>query len=286
MQRMKQLIKDKLFKYYELNKLNIQIASNLSRAATAAACRNIDPHNPVTWEFSGFSQNGEDGILDYLISKLNKSNKYFIEIGASNGIENNTSYLAHVKKFSGLMIEGSTNAYKKLLKTKTWLVTASNLFVKQENIEQLQELILYNDPDVLSLDIDGNDYYILKLLLENGIKPKIIVVEYNSAFGPHHALTIQYQESFNMENTKFPYLYYGVSIGAWKKLLESFGYQFLTVESNGVNAFFVNPTYFSDEFLSNIKSLDFQENSHQRRLFKTTWEKQFEQIRQEAFLEV
>lgn len=76
-----------------------EIEIGLSRGAVGSSTRNLNPSLPATWEFSAFSQNGEDGILDFLTSKILDPNKYFIEIGTSNGLANNTAYLAFVKKF-------------------------------------------------------------------------------------------------------------------------------------------------------------------------------------------
>src|SRR5882672_476960 len=72
--------------------LRVNIA--LSRAAATSAQRTIDPTNPISWEFCGFSQNQEDGIIDYLCRHLKRSNRYFVEIGSHSGIENNTMWLA------------------------------------------------------------------------------------------------------------------------------------------------------------------------------------------------
>lgn len=58
------------------------------------------------------------------------------------------------------------------------------MFVTQDNIQQVKNISLYNDPDVFSLDIDSTDYYIAKAVMAMGFRPKIFVVEYNSAFGP------------------------------------------------------------------------------------------------------
>ena len=65
----------------------------LSKGGAMMHARNIDLTQPATWEFSGFSQNGEDGILDVLRKNLLESNRYFIEIGAADGIENNSAWL-------------------------------------------------------------------------------------------------------------------------------------------------------------------------------------------------
>lgn len=265
---------------------NLLLNNAIARCAVAAATRRIDPLVPETWEFSGFSQNGEDGITDYLLASLKNRNKYFIEIGAGNGLENNTGYLAHIKKYSGLQVEGDPYAYKEALTIKPWLIEIINSFVNTENVLQIADKFLYNDPDFFSIDIDGMDYHILRQLMEHGFRPKIIVVEYNSAFGPEKSLTLPYQKDFSMFKSAYPYLYYGVSLTGWQKLLAGFGYNFLTVETNGVNGFFIRTNEFIDGLFNNVKSIRFKENKHQLRLFGKTWETQFELIKKLPFVEI
>jgi hypothetical protein len=264
----------------------IQINNGLSRAAATAGLRMINETNPISWEFSGFSQNGEDGIIDFLISKLKKTNRYFIEIGASTGIENNTAWLMHAKKYSGLMIDGNSYAIEIAKNNSTPFVDSISLFVNAENINTLKKYAVYDDPDFFSLDIDGNDYYIAKLILESGFRPKIFAVEFNSAYGPTQSITIEYADDFNINKAHSSYLYYGVSITGWKKLFENFGYKFITTDSNGVNAFFVDPLQFENKFLDQLKGLPFTENAYQKRKFKYNWEEQFELIKNMKFFEI
>ncbi|HET6224884.1 MAG TPA: hypothetical protein VFF27_01305 [Bacteroidia bacterium] len=262
------------------------LTSGFSRAAATMQCRVIDESNPISWEFSAFSQSGEDGITEYLISKLKNSNRYFIEIGAANGIENNSAWLAHAKKFSGLMIDGNSYAIEIAKKFATPFIEAVHLFVNADNINELKRLAVYKDPDFFSLDLDGNDYYMIKLLLESGFKPKVLAVEYNSAYGPIQSKTIQYDAGFNLVKAHPSCLYYGVSITGWKTLLEKYGYHFITVDSNGVNAFFVDASQFENSFINGIKGLSFVENAYQMRKFKLTWEQQFEIIKSMNFFEI
>ena len=246
----------------------------------------IDITKPTTWEFSVFSQNCEDGITNFLINNLKTSNKYFVEIGASNGIENNTSYLAMVKKFSGIMIDGDkvASSFSKHFMNRFCMgVECLNLFVENETIEYLKNRMLYTNPDVFSLDVDGNDYYLAKTILDSGIKPKIFIVEYNSCYGPSDKISIKYQRDFNVFSAHATHLYYGVSIGAWKKMFSSYGYDFLTVDSNGVNAFFIDKNNFEINFIENIKGEDFKENFYQLKKFKTDWVGQFELIKDQHF---
>ncbi len=265
--------------------LNTLLNQAIARSAVGAS-RKIHPLEPFSWEFSGFSQNGEDGIIDYLISNLNAPNKYFIEIGTGNGLENNTSYLAHIKKYAGLQVEGNAAQYEDALITKTWLTDLLCCFVNETSIDAILEKVVYTSPDVLSLDIDGMDYYIMKLLMEKGLRPGIIVVEYNSAFGEERSITIPYSPHFNMFETGHPYLYYGVSIAGWKTLLSPYGYDFLTVETNGVNAFFILKQQFKSGFATGIHSLAFAENKHQLNLFRGNHEEQFKRIDSLPFFEI
>ena len=84
----------------------------LSRGTATSALRQIDSTSPNSWEFSGFSQNGEDGIIDFLTRKVLRPNRYFIEIVSGDGTENNTSWLAIARRYSGLMIEGNRKLSK------------------------------------------------------------------------------------------------------------------------------------------------------------------------------
>jgi hypothetical protein len=278
---------NKLTFYPKLLLLYYKFLVQISKSSQSSFSK-FDEYDPISWEFSGFSQNCEDGIIGYLISRLKNSNKYFVEIGSSNGIENNTTYLAVVKKFSGIMIDGDKAASKlcsHLIKRFCIGVECLNLFVESDTIELLRKRMLYMNPDVFSLDIDGNDYYLARTILEAGIGPKIFVVEYNSTFGPEKELTIKYQNGFNVFEAHSSYLYYGVSISAWVKLFDDFGYKFITVDSNGVNAFFVNPLYFDENFLKNCKGLKFKENFYQLMKFKKSWEEQFDIISNQDFNE-
>lgn len=253
----------------------------LSRAATTSFLRQLNEAHPSSWEFSGFSQNGEDGIIDFLLQKLIRQNRYFVEIGSADGLENNTAWLAIGKKYSGLMIEGCSKLVSRLKRTMSAYnigVEALPFFVTQENCATLLDKMLHPDPDLFSLDIDGNDYYILQALLAKGFKPKIIVVEYNSAFGPDKAITIPYQPDFQYLKMHPSGLYYGVSLQAWHKLLKEYNYQFVTVDSNGVNAFFISPNHYKASFLQDLQPLSFAENFYQFQKYKKPWQEQFRLI--------
>ncbi|RJX30702.1 MAG: hypothetical protein C4516_08020 [Oxalobacter sp.] len=258
-----------------------RITIGLTKGVAAMATRTVDLRDPGSWEFSGFSQNGEDGILQVLRSQLKRQNKYFIEIGAADGIDNNSAWLTIVEKYAGLMIEGDPA----LVERATRMVghyslglEIRNMFVDKNSAPGIKSLSLYADPDVFSLDIDGNDYYVADALIKSGFRPKIFVVEFNSAFGPLEARTIKYSPTFRYTAAHPSELYYGVSITGWRNFFDSAGYRFVTVDRKGVNAFFAAPEYFDPGFLNSIVALEFAENELQMRKFRVTHAEQFKQI--------
>jgi len=275
----------RIVNYIQTSRTLARVNMALSRAQSGNY-RKLCAKTPNSWEFCGFSQNGEDGIIDYLCLQLTHPNRYFVEIGAADGLENNTAWLAIARKYSGLMIEGCPQLAaraKKSIPTYNLGVKVLNCFVDKNNIQTVLKECLYQDPDLFSLDIDGVDYYILEALLKGGFHPKIIVVEYNAAFGPFDAITVPYQERFDYNQADPSGLYYGVSVTAWRKLLEKRGYQFVTVDSNGVNAFFIDPTCFDSEYINQLKSKTFAENFYQYQKFKGDWTKQFAHIATKPF---
>lgn len=261
----------------------------LSKGGAKKGAREIDLVNPLTWEFSGFSQNGEDGIIDVLLSQLVNKNYYFIEIGSADGVQNNSSWLVLVEQYNGLMIEGSSrlaDRAKRLIINHSIGVECLNMYVNSENIQELKSKALHINPDVFSLDIDGVDYYVAKAIMDAGFRPKIFVVEYNSVYGPDRSMTIPYRHDFVFSNAHSTQLYYGVSISAWRKLFTNHGYKFIAVDRQGVNAFFVDPTCFNSEFLSKLKSPEFIENAYQLKKFKGAHEKQFKLVADQQYVTI
>jgi len=265
-----------------------RIAIALSKGAAMMHARRIDPTQPGTWEFSGFSQNGEDGILDVLRGRLVHSNRYCIEIGASDGLENNTAWLLVAEQYAGLMIEGDPEKAAQSRRLMSFSIGAEchEMFVTRESVPALRGLAWHHDPDVLSLDIDGMDYHVAEALLDGGFRPRIFVVEYNSVYGPERSLTVAYEPDFAISRAHPTQLYYGVSIAGWRRFFDRRGYRFLTVNRHGVNAFFVDQARFDAGFLAGVQGLPFAENLFQYRKFHRSSEEQFALIANKSFVSI
>lgn len=262
----------------------------LSKGATMMGARKLDLAHPETWEFSGFSQNGEDGILEVLRGQLTTSNRYFIEIGSADGMQNNSSWLVVAEQYDGLTIDGNAELVKRAQRSIQGYsigVECLNMFVNPGSIPQLRMLSRHLDPDVFSLDIDGVDYHVARAILGGGFRPKIFVVEYNSVYGPQRSMTIPYQDNFVFTKAHPTHLYYGVSVSAWRKFFEGHGYRFVTVDRKGVNAFFVDPACFAPNFLDRVNGCQFAENVYQRQKFKgALFQEQFSLIADQKFHDV
>jgi hypothetical protein len=266
-----------------------RIAISIAKGTAARGMRRVDLAQPASWEFSGFSQNGEDGIIEVLLSQLLRPDRKLLEIGAADGVQNNSSWLLVTQQYHGLMVEGSAALSAKAHRLLAGCGIGAefvNEFVTRDNAAALLERSPSRAPDLFSLDIDGNDYHVARALLDAGLRPKIAILEYNSVFGPERSVTIPYQPAFNFGAAHPTRLYYGVALKAWQKLFVERGYRFVTVDRNGVNAVFADPTQFAAGFLDAVQPLAWAENAYQVRASGCSGEAQYDLIRAMPTVEV
>lgn len=186
---------------------------------------NLFERNIPLVERKEYAQNKEDGIIHAIFTMIGTTNKYFVEFGVEDGIECNTRYLSKHKGWSGLLMDGSN---------ENKAINLQKEFITAENIEALFEK--HNVPkefDLLSIDIDGNDYWIWKVITH--YSPRVVIMEYNACIPYSPAVTVPYKEDFVWDKTD----YYGASLSALVKLGAQKGYTLIATDSRGVNAFFV-----------------------------------------------
>lgn len=192
-------------------------------------------------EFKVFSQWGEDGIIQYLTSRVPIQNNIFVEFGVEDYTESNTRMLLMNDNWEGLVIDGGKENINYIKNDEIYWkygLTAVCQFINRENIcDIISSAGFKGDIGLLSIDIDGNDYWIWEAI--NVIDPRIVVCEYNSVFGPDHAITIPYDANFQRTNAHYSNLYFGASLSALCILAEKKGYDFCGSNSAGTNAFFV-----------------------------------------------
>jgi hypothetical protein len=193
-------------------------------------------------EFQVFSQFGEDGIIEWLVAKLGLENKTFVEFGVENYLEANTRFLLLNRNWTGLVLDGSAPNIDYIRSTSTYWrndIQADAAFITAENIKELLTRNGFFGPlGILSIDLDGNDYWIFKEL--GDLRPDLLILECNPVFGDRHAVSVAYDQGFERFKAHPSGLLFGASIAALRELAESRGYEFLGTCRNGLNAFFVH----------------------------------------------
>jgi hypothetical protein len=212
-----------------------------SRQLAAEGVYDADADRWDDAEFRAYTQSGEDGLYEYLIRRTPIASETFMEVGVEDYREANTRFLLLNRHWEGHVVDGSEEQVAAI--RRQWIhfyerLTVHHGFVTAETIEGL--LAAANLPEefgLLSIDIDGNDYWVWKAV-EN-YRPTLVSIEYNWRFGPDRAVTIPYDASFVRPQAHSSMLYFGCSLAALVRLGEAKGYAFVGCNANGVNAFFV-----------------------------------------------
>ncbi|MGD1808548.1 hypothetical protein ACP6PL_24360 [Dapis sp. BLCC M126] len=193
------------------------------------------------YEYSLFSQNGEDGIIRYLFSEIGFGSKLFLEFGF--GVTQSNSLRLILKEgFGGVFIDGnelSVKYFKQVAKLfGITNVVAISKFLNLNNLETtITQSGLPEEIDLLSIDVDGNDYWFWEAI--KFLSPRIVIIEYNASLGQELSLSTLYDPNFNRHEKHSSGFYCGASIKAFEILGKEKGYSLIGCDSNGVNAFFV-----------------------------------------------
>lgn len=197
----------------------------------------ISDQQPLTgFELRVTSQNGEDGVLIELLRRAGDGGRWFAEIGAGAGDQSNCVVLADVLGWSGLLLDGDPARAARLrakyagipaIRTRCALAEPANVD------ELLAESKLPRELDVLSIDVDGADYWIWRAM--RAFTPRILIIEYNASLGAEERLVQPENRPDTFDRTS----YGGASIAALCELGEARGYRLVHTELTGNNAFFV-----------------------------------------------
>ena len=183
-----------------------------------------------------FSQGGEDGIIRALALRIGTTNRYFVEFGVSDGSECNSAALALRYRWGGLMIEGDPVRFAELTETygERRDIALFNRYVSVENILDIFAAAkVPAEFDLLSIDIDGNDYWLWEKLA--AYRPRIVVTEYNGSKPPPQRWIMEYNPSHRFDGTT----YYGASLASLNALAERLGYALVGTNRGGINAFWL-----------------------------------------------
>ncbi|KQT34347.1 hypothetical protein [Methylophilus sp. Leaf414] len=201
------------------------------------------------YEFRVYSQWGEDGIIQHLIKTIPDLEKTFIEFGVQNYVESNTRFLLVNNNWAGLIIDGSQKNIDFVKSDAIYWqhnLKAECAFITRENINTIiKNSGLNGDIGLLSVDIDGNDYWIWEAI--DVVTPAIVVIEYNARFGDQLAVSIPYEPNFTRSSAHHSNIYYGTSLSALFKLGAKKGYTLVGCNSAGNNAFFLRNDLITDQ---------------------------------------
>lgn len=226
------------------------VQMNLHRfwAETLAQPRYADPKRLVRHGFKVYSQHDEDGIIQEIFGRIGTKARTFVEFGVETGVECNTVKLL-IEGWRGAWIEANAQGCKAIGSTfasflKERRLTLSQSFVTAENINALIENSgLKGEIDLLSIDIDFNDYWVWKAI--DVVSPRVVVIEYNAGLRPPLSLTVPYQPNHAGGGTNF----FGASLEALVKLGRTKGYRVVGCNISGSNAFFVRDDLCADLFI-------------------------------------
>ncbi|MCW2760994.1 MAG: hypothetical protein JWR85_1195 [Marmoricola sp.] len=188
------------------------------------------------YELRGFSQNGEDGVLLEILNRIGVTNRFFVEFGIQNGSEGNCVLLADVFGWSGVFIENDDANFAELsakyagfpVRTVQDLVTAARI----DDI--FRETGVPERPDVVSIDIDGNDVYVWDALED--FRPRVIVIEYNSGIRTSGPVAQPHDPDRAWDGSGA----FGSSLGALDTVARRKGYRLAHTDLTGTNAFYVD----------------------------------------------
>lgn len=193
-----------------------------------------------------FSQNHEDGMTLEILRRIGKGSGTFVEFGVGDGLENNTLILL-MNDWKGIWIGGEdlrislSSDSRKLRYAKEWVTAENCVALLSQGLSNLGSSTV----DFLSIDLDGNDFYVAEAIVGKGIRPSVIVVEYNAKFPPPIRWTIKYDPRHRWAGDD----YQGASLQSFIDLFAEAGYRLVACDVTGTNAFFVHREFngaFSD----------------------------------------
>ncbi|MGL5114615.1 MAG: DUF4214 domain-containing protein [Beijerinckiaceae bacterium] len=222
--------------------------ASLSRESLLRDARGRQPMPLWAHGYRAFSQADEDGILAAILHRLDRPKGRFLEIGASDGMENNTTHLL-LQGWSGVWIEADPALVERARVRFRPFIGAGTLkvihaFAALDTIgDVLEQANMGRTIEVLSVDIDGNDHAITGACLEH-LSADVAIVEYNPKFGPVVDWVMPYDPRHVWRQDDW----YGASLSAFARLMGRHSLSLVGCNMLGSNAFFVRDALLQGSF--------------------------------------
>lgn len=246
-------LKDRLRHLEKIAKISTEISAWKVKTDILDQPRYKDDKRLLKYGFKAYSQTDEDGIIQEIFQRIGVTNKTFIEIGVGDGLENNTLFLL-LKGWKGFWVDGDLKNIKAIHNKFLFLQDSGRLNIKQawidkDNIDSLiNDFGLPQEIDLLSIDIDGNDYHVFKNIVS--LNPRVVVIEYNATLPPPVKWVMTYDQCHTKTNTD----YFGASLKSFESLFQKKGYLLVGCNIIGVNAFFVRKDLIEEHFHSDCSA--------------------------------
>jgi hypothetical protein len=216
--------------------------------AEIAKPRHADPKRLLRYGFKIYSQNDEDGIIQEIFRRIGVAGRTFVEFGVATGFECNTVKLL-IEGWQGLWMEADPLRANSIRRSFDLFCQDRKLVVQEQRVtaENIDALLSAHaaggEIDLISIDIDYNDYWIWKAI--SSVRPRVVVIEYNASLRPPLSLTVPYDPKSSWDGSNF----YGASLEALVRLGAQKDYRIVGCSLAGVNAFFVRADLCADKFL-------------------------------------
>lgn len=188
------------------------------------------------------AQGAEEDMLQRIFALAPPVDRFCVDVGASDGLRNsNVALLLKEQDWRGVLVEGSAHRFGRLQENfkndeRTRLVHAR---VQPDDVDAVLEAAgVPAHFDLLSLDIDGNDWWVWRALKR--ARPRVVVVEYNPYWEPPQRWVMAYDQDHAWDGST----HYGASLESFAALGKEKGYELLCCDDNGNNAFFVDAPLF------------------------------------------
>jgi len=260
--------RDDLRELRAIAELQLRLDKELLTANLLAQPKYQDPKRLNRHEAQVFSQNGEDGVIAEIFARIGVVDRVFVEFGAGDGMENNTTYLLF-QGWSGFWFEGDESNVQAIRESfeqavrKNRLVVAREFLTAEQAAEILSKHQVPREFDLLSLDIDRNTSWIWRNL--GDFRPRVVVIEYNASIPPHDEWEVAYRADATWDGT----VYFGVGLRTLQKIGEKLGYVLVGCELSGTNAFFVRNDLTLDKFSAPFSAEHYHEPP--RYFLRRTW---------------
>jgi hypothetical protein len=210
--------------------------------------RHADPKRLVRYGYKVYSQNDEDGIIAEIFRRIAMTSRTFVEFGVETGVECNSVKLL-AEGWRGLWIESNAASAAAIRREFVPFIDRGNLMLQEGRVtaENINALIgqggFSGEIDLLSIDIDGNDYWVWKAI--EVVNPRVVAIEYNATLRPPMSVVVPYRADAQWDGSN----YYGASLEALVRLGTAKNYRLVGCSIAGVNAFFVRADLAADRFL-------------------------------------